>query len=41
LKEAKDCVDRAPVAIVENVSRERAEEVAKILTDAGGTVEIK
>jgi large subunit ribosomal protein L7/L12 len=41
LKEAKDLVEGAPTPVVENVSKQNAEEVAKKLTEAGAKVEIK
>ena len=41
LKEAKDLVEGAPQNVVENVSKQQAEEVAKKLTEAGATVSIK
>ena len=41
LKEAKDLVEGAPQNVVENVSKQNAEEVAKKLTEAGATVVIK
>jgi len=41
LKEAKDLVEAAPTAVVENVSKQAADEVAKKLTEAGAKVEIK
>ena len=41
LKEAKALVDEAPKPVVENVPRDRAEEVKTKLTDAGAEVEIK
>jgi large subunit ribosomal protein L7/L12 len=41
LKEAKALVDEAPKPVVENVPRERAEEVKAKLTDAGAEVDIK
>jgi len=41
LKEAKDLVEGAPQNVVENVSKQAAEEVAKKLTEAGATVSIK
>jgi large subunit ribosomal protein L7/L12 len=41
LKEAKDLVEGAPLAVVENVSKQVADEVAKKLTEAGAKVEIK
>jgi large subunit ribosomal protein L7/L12 len=41
LKEAKALVDEAPKPVVENVPRERADEVAGKLKDAGAEVEVK
>ena len=41
LKEAKDLVEGAPQNVVENVSKAQAEEVAKKLTEAGATIQIK
>ena len=41
LKEAKDLVEGAPQNVVENVSKQQADEVAKKLTEAGATVSIK
>ncbi|MDP1631449.1 MAG: 50S ribosomal protein L7/L12 [Caulobacter sp.] len=41
LKEAKDLVEGAPQNVVENVSKQIADEVAKKLTEAGATVSIK
>jgi large subunit ribosomal protein L7/L12 len=41
LKEAKDLVEGAPQNVVENVSKQTADEVAKKLTEAGAKVEIK
>jgi large subunit ribosomal protein L7/L12 len=41
LKEAKALVDEAPKPVVENVPRDRADEVANKLKDAGGEVEVK
>ncbi len=41
LKEAKALVDEAPKPIVENVPRERADEVANKLKDTGAEVDIK
>jgi large subunit ribosomal protein L7/L12 len=41
LKEAKDLVEGAPQNIKENVSKQEAEEIAKKLTEAGATVQIK
>ncbi len=41
LKEAKDLVEGAPQNVVENVSKQNADEVAKKLTEAGASVQIK
>lgn len=41
LAEAKGLVEKAPVAIKEAVSKEEAESIKKLLTEAGATVEIK
>jgi large subunit ribosomal protein L7/L12 len=41
LKEAKDLVDSAPKAVLENVSKEEADAAATKLKDAGATVEVK
>ena len=41
LKEAKDLVEGAPKPVKENVSKDEAEKIKKMLTDAGATVEIK
>ena len=41
LKEAKAVVDGAPKAVKENVSKADADAIAKKLTDAGATVEVK
>ena len=41
LKEAKDLVEGAPQNIKENVSKQEAEEIAKKLTEAGASVQIK
>ena len=41
LKEAKALVDEAPKPVVENVPRDRADEVAGKLKDAGAEVEVK
>jgi large subunit ribosomal protein L7/L12 len=41
LKEAKDLVESAPVAVKENLSKEEAEAVKEKLTSAGATVELK
>lgn len=41
LKEAKDLVDGAPKAVKEGISKADADALAKQLTDAGATAEIK
>ncbi len=41
LKEAKDLVDGAPKAVKENIKKEEAEALKKLLEEAGATVEIK
>ena len=41
LKEAKDLVEGAPQNIKENVSRQEADDIAKRLTEAGATVQVK
>lgn len=41
LKEAKDLVDAAPKAVKEGISKADAEALAKQITEAGGTAEIK
>ena len=41
LKEAKDLVEGAPQNVKENISRQEADEIAKKLTEAGATVQIK
>ena len=41
LKEAKDLVDGAPKAVKEGLSKADADALAKQLTDAGATAEIK
>ena len=41
LKEAKDLVEGAPQNVVENVSKQQADEIAKKLTEAGAKVEVK
>jgi large subunit ribosomal protein L7/L12 len=41
LKEAKDLVDGAPKAVKEAISKADADALAKQLTDAGATAEIK
>lgn len=41
LKEAKDLVDGAPKVLKEGVSKADADAIAKQLTEAGATVEIK
>jgi len=40
LKEAKDLVDGAPKPVKENVSKDEAEQLKKLLEEAGATVEI-
>lgn len=40
LKEAKDLIDNVPKFIFESVSKERAEEVKKLLEEAGAVVEL-
>ena len=40
LKEAKDLVEGAPLAVKENVSKQEAEEIKKKLEEAGATVAI-
>ena len=40
LKEAKDLVESAPVAVKEDVSKDDAESVKKKLEDAGATVDL-
>jgi len=40
LKEAKDMVDGAPVALKENAGKEEAEELKTKIEEAGGTVEL-
>ena len=40
LKEAKDLVESAPVAVKTDVAKEEAENVKKKLEDAGATVEV-
>ena len=40
LKEAKDLVEGAPQNVVENVSKQQAEEVKKKLEEAGASVQI-
>ena len=40
LKEAKDLVESAPVAVKEDINKEDAENVKKKLEDAGATVEM-
>ena len=40
LKEAKDLVEGAPQNVVENVSKQQADEIAKKLTEAGANVQI-
>ncbi|MGQ2990608.1 MAG: 50S ribosomal protein L7/L12 [Brevundimonas sp.] len=41
LKEAKDLVEGAPANVVENVSKQVAEEVKKKLEEAGAKIQIK
>ncbi len=41
LKEAKDLVEGAPQNVVENVSKQAAEELKKKLEEAGAKVQIK
>ena len=41
LKEAKDLVESAPVAIKEGVSKEEAEAIKAKVEEAGGTVEVR
>ena len=41
LKEAKDLIEGAPQNVVENVSKQVAEELKKKLEEAGATVQIK
>jgi len=41
LKEAKDLVDGAPKPIKTGIKKPEAEEIAKKITEAGGTTEIK
>ena len=41
LKEAKDLVESAPAPIKEGVEKAEAEELKKVLVEAGATVEIK
>jgi len=41
LKEAKDLVDGAPKPVKENISKEEAEKLKKLLEEAGAKVELK
>jgi large subunit ribosomal protein L7/L12 len=41
LKEAKDMVDGAPKTLKEGISKAEADDIAKQLTEAGATAEIK
>jgi len=41
LKESKELVDKSPVAIKENVSKEEAESIKAQLAEAGADVELK
>ena len=41
LKEAKDLVEKVPGVVKEGIPKEEAETIAKQLTEAGATVEVK
>nr|YP_010700478.1 ribosomal protein L12 [Strombomonas costata]WCH63617.1 ribosomal protein L12 [Strombomonas costata] len=41
LKEAKDLIESVPKAVIEGVSKEKAEETKKLLEEAGATIIIK
>jgi large subunit ribosomal protein L7/L12 len=41
LKEAKDLIESLPKVINESVSKEKAEEIKKLLEEAGASVSIK
>ena len=41
LKEAKELVEKAPVALKENVSKEEADALVAKLADCGGEIEVK
>ena len=41
LKEAKDLIESVPKAVIEAVSKEKAEETKKLLEEAGATIIIK
>ena len=41
LKEAKELVEKAPVALKENVSKEEADDLVAKLADCGGEIEVK
>jgi large subunit ribosomal protein L7/L12 len=41
LKEAKDLVEGAPKVVKENVSKEEADKIKKVLEENGATVEVK
>ena len=41
LKEAKDLVEGAPKTVKEAISKDEADKIAKVLKEAGATVEIK
>ena len=41
LKDAKELVEKAPVALKENVSKEEADELMKKLADCGAELELK
>ena len=41
LKDAKELVEKAPVALKENVSKDEADDLMKKLADCGGELELK
>lgn len=41
LKEAKDLVEKAPIAVKEGISKDESEDVKKKLEEAGASVEVK
>jgi len=41
LKEAKDLVEGAPKVVKENISKDEADKIKKVLEDNGATVEVK
>lgn len=41
LKDAKELVEKAPVALKENVAKAEADELAKKLTEAGAEIELR